>query len=177
MDCCGAGHNPTLFLELRTLAQMNRSCAPSVFSMKSAALMMPSTSSYRSLSLRWFMSADIRHAHLRDRLLHLGGGHRGHAGNATETLRHVRRGIAQDGEFQVVHPGLGDHVEAPEREEQMRLDTLAECRVRENQAWVGHVQGSLGADDCQLATGVCIVVEGRDDRRRGLDHGHVSSLR
>lgn len=44
-------------------AQMNSSCAPSVFSMKSEALMMPSTSSRRSSIVSLFMSADIRQAH------------------------------------------------------------------------------------------------------------------
>ena len=43
-------------------AQMKMIWAPSVFSMKSAALMMPSTSSERSDSSRCIMSADIRQA-------------------------------------------------------------------------------------------------------------------
>lgn len=46
----------------RCRCQMNSNWAPSVFSMKSEALMMASTSSRRSASTRWFMSADIRHA-------------------------------------------------------------------------------------------------------------------
>jgi hypothetical protein len=47
----------------RRRAQMNSSWAPSVSSMKSPALMMPSTSSRRSVSSSFIMSADIRHAH------------------------------------------------------------------------------------------------------------------
>ena len=42
---------------------MNSSCAPSVISMKSAALMMASTPSQRSSIVKWFLSADIRQAH------------------------------------------------------------------------------------------------------------------
>jgi hypothetical protein len=52
-------HRPAI----RCLGQMNSSWAPSVISMKSEALMIASTPSYRSSSVRWFMSADMRHAH------------------------------------------------------------------------------------------------------------------
>ena len=86
-----------------------------------------------------------------DLLLHLVRGHRGHAGQAAEALRHVGGGVAEHGELQVVHPRLGDHVEAPEGEEQVRLHALAQCGVGEDQAGVGHVQVALGADDGELA--------------------------
>ncbi len=57
---CSQGRVDPVLLWMR---QMKSSWAPSVISMKSEALMMPSTSSYRSSSVRWFMSALIRQAH------------------------------------------------------------------------------------------------------------------
>ena len=45
-----------------TELQMNSNWAPAVLSMKSEALMIPSTSSRRSVSVRLFMSADMRQA-------------------------------------------------------------------------------------------------------------------
>ena len=52
---------------------------------------------------------------------------------------------------------LVDQVEAPEREEQMGLDALAERGVGQDQPGVGHVQVALGADDRELAVGRHVV--------------------
>jgi hypothetical protein len=83
-------------------------------------------------------------------------------------------GVSHRRELQVVHPGLGDHVKAPEGEEQVRLHAFAECGVGEDQTRVGHIQVALGADDCELAVGLGVVVEGGDeDVRCG---GHVGSF-
>ena len=107
---------------------------------------------------------------VRDRLLHLGRGHRCHAGEATEALGHVRRGVPEHRELQVAHRLLVDHVEAPEGEEQVGLHTFTQSGVGQDEARVGHVQVSLGADDRKLATAL-LLPEGRDDGG-GLGDGH-----
>ena len=129
------------------------------------------------------MSADIRQAHrwppeaticsrnsgtsgtssVGDRLLQLRGGHRGHPGQPAQPLGHVGGGVAEHRELQVAHRLLADHVEAPEGEEQVGLDALAEGGVGQDQARVGHVEVALGADDGELAALALRVVEVGDD--------------
>src|SRR5665647_3185749 len=111
-------------------------------------------------------------------LQHLGrnGLHAGHRGerlrHADVADRHVHRGVAGGAVLQLVHPLLGDHAAAPEREEQVRLHALAERGVGQDQAGVGHVQVALGADDGELAPAAGLVVEVGDD---GCAHSGVLS--
>ena len=86
-----------------------------------------------------------------------------HPGQTAETMRHVRCRVTQQGELQSARGLLVDHLETPEREEQVGLDSFAERGVGEHQSWIGHVQGALGTDDGKLAA-AGLVIELRDDR-------------
>ena len=170
---------------LRQSAQMNRSWAPSVISMKSEALMMPSTSSYRSALVddscprtsgmprggrRTRRSApETRHignAEFGDRFLQLRGRHCRHPRQSAQALRHMGRRIAEQGELKMIHGLLVDHLETPEGEEEMRFDALAECGIGEDEAWIGHVERAFGAVDGQFPAGVpvsnCGTIKGAD---------------
>ena len=90
----------------------------------------------------------LGHVLLGDLLLE----HRGRRGRGTgegaehvvdahaAVARRVHRGVADEGELQVAHRRLVDHVEAPEGEEQVGLDALTQRGVGEDQARVGHVE-------------------------------------
>jgi hypothetical protein len=119
---------------------------------------------------------DLGHVLLGDLLLEHGGRRRGRAGKGAEHVvdahaavaRRVHRCVADEGELEVAHRRLGDDVEAPEGEEQVGLDPLAQGGVGEDEAGVGHIEVALGADDGQLAALARRRVERRDDEGRGL---------
>src|SRR4051794_26882568 len=116
---------------------------------------------------------NLGNVELGDRLLQFGGGQPSHPGQAAEPLRHVGCGVAQHGELQVGHGVLRDHVEAPEGEEEVGLDALAQGGIGQDQGRVCHVEIALGADDGELAAFTLRVVERRHDGGRSSSTGGV----
>ncbi len=117
----------------------------------------------------------LGHVELGDRLLQPRRRHVRDSREATEPLWHVGRGVAERRELQVAHRLLVDHVEAPEREEQVRLHALTQGCVGQDESRVGHVEAALGADDREFAALGGLVAEVRDDGRCRVHARHVES--
>jgi len=94
-------------------------------------------------------------------------------GSPAQALGHMGGGVAQHGELQVTHGLLGDHVEAPEGEEEVNLSALTQCGIGQDQPGIGHVQVALGTDDGDLSPGADLSVEVRDDGRSGFCGAHA----
>jgi hypothetical protein len=81
------------------------------------------------------------------------GGEALHAGQAGEHGGH-RAGVAGQVDVQVIDLALGDDVEAPEGEEDERVDARLARGVGEDEGGIGLVEASVRADDRDLAVGV-----------------------